>query len=77
VFGTQPLSKPTASVSLDRPVGLSKDPTRPAGLIVPLSTLPARAIFFTLGDSMTVAEYKLDELLALFVAGEAVGRFGF
>ena len=26
---------------------------------------------------MTVAEHKLDELLALFVAGEAVGRFSF
>jgi len=32
------------------------DPSRPAALMVPLSTLPAQAISFTLGDSMTVAE---------------------
>src|SRR4029077_3949164 len=32
------------------------DPSRPATLIVPLSTLPSNAITFTLGDSMSVVE---------------------
>ena len=60
-----------------------KDPSRPAALMVPVSTLPAEATSFTLGDSMTNAEraerrvYRLDEILALFAGGESMARFGF
>jgi hypothetical protein len=60
-----------------------RDPSRPAALVLPLSTLPTGAISFTLGDSMTVAEqaerrlYKLDEIVALFGADDAIARFGF
>lgn len=58
------------------------DLSRPAALIVPLSTLPANAITFTLGDSMSVAEeakrrvYSTDEIVELFHIGEAVAGFG-
>ena len=58
------------------------DSSRPATLILPLSTLPVNAITFTLGDSMTVAEqamrmvYSFDEIVALFNAGDAVAGFG-
>jgi hypothetical protein len=58
------------------------DASRPAALILPLSTLPVNAITFTLGDSMTVAEhtmrmvYSFDEIVALFGAGDAVAGFG-
>jgi hypothetical protein len=58
------------------------DPSRPAALIVPLSTLPSEAITFTLGDSMSVIEqpgrrvYSLDEVVALFAASDAVAGFG-
>ncbi len=60
----------------------SADPSRPAALVVPLSRLPADAITFTLGDSMSVAEqttrrvYKLDEMVALFVTDPAITEFG-
>ena len=59
------------------------DPSRPAALVAPLSTLPVNAITFTLGDSMSVAEqatrrvYSLDEVVVLFAAGAAVAGFGF
>lgn len=58
------------------------DPSRPAALIVPLSTLPSNAITFTLGDSMSVFEqaqpriYSLGEIVELFAMGEAVVGFG-
>ena len=58
------------------------DPSRPAALIVPLSTLPPKAITFTLGDSMSVAEqaeprvYSLDEIVKLFATGDAIAGFG-
>jgi hypothetical protein len=58
------------------------DPSRPATLAVPLSRLPADAITFTLGDSMSVAEqparrvYILDEMVALFVTEPAIAEFG-
>ena len=58
------------------------DPSRPAAFIVPLSTLPMDAITFTLGDSMSVVEqerrrvYCLDDVVALFAAGDAVAGFG-
>jgi hypothetical protein len=45
--------------------------------------LPAQAISFTLGDSMTVAEqaqrrvYKLDEIAAIFAANDSLTEFGF
>jgi hypothetical protein len=58
------------------------DPSRPAAIIVPLSTLPSNAITFTLGDSMSVVEqakprvYSLDEIVKLFTIGEAVVGFG-
>ena len=57
------------------------DPSRPAALMLPLSRLPANAITFTLGDSMSVAGqamrrvYSLDEIVALFDAGGAVADF--
>jgi hypothetical protein len=58
------------------------DPSRPAALVIPLSSLAAEAMTFTLGDSMSVAEepgrrvYKLPEMAALFHQGEAVAGFG-
>jgi hypothetical protein len=58
------------------------DRSRPAALILPLSTMPANAITFTLGDSMSVAEqtmrmvYSFDEIVSLFNAGDAVAGFG-
>jgi len=58
------------------------DLSRPAALMIPLSTLPVDAITFTLGDSMSVVEqarrrvYSLDEMVALFAAGDAVAGFG-
>jgi len=58
------------------------NPSRPAALIVPLSSLPPKAITFTLGDSMSVAEqaeprvYSLDEIVELFATGEAIAGFG-
>ena len=51
--------------------------------MIPLSTLPLDAITFTLGDSMSVGEqarrrlYSLDEVVALFAAGDAVAGFPF
>ena len=59
------------------------DPSRPAALMIPLSTLPLDAITFTLGDSMSVGEqarrrlYSLDEVVALLAAGDAVAGFPF
>lgn len=59
------------------------DLSRPAALVLPLSTLPQDAITFTLGDSMSVAEtqtprlYKLQEIHGLFADGEAISSFGF
>lgn len=59
------------------------DLSRPAALVLPLTTLPQDAMTFTLGDSMSVAEsrtrrlYQLQEILALFADGDAISRFGF
>ena len=59
------------------------DPSRPASLVVPLASLRADAITFTLGDSMRVAQqanprmYRLDEMLALFEEEDAIAEFGF
>ena len=59
------------------------DHSRPASLVIPLSSLPTDAVTFTLGDSMSVAEergrrvYKLQEVIGLFAAGEALAGFGF
>jgi hypothetical protein len=59
------------------------DLSRPAALVLPLTTLPQEAMTFTLGDSMSVAEsrtprlYKLQDVLALFADGAAVSNFGF
>jgi hypothetical protein len=59
-----------------------KDLSRPAALVIPLSRLPAEAITFTLGDSMSVAEqperrvYQLDEVEALFAVGSPMSEFG-
>jgi hypothetical protein len=59
-----------------------KDASRPAALVVPLSRLPAEAISFTLGDSMSVAEqaerriYKLDEIVSIFMAGDSITKLG-
>jgi len=58
------------------------DRSRPSSLIVSLRDMPADAITFTLGDSMTVAAhpsrrlYKLDEMAALFAQSHAVADFG-
>ena len=58
------------------------DRSRPAALIVRLSTLPSNAITFTLGDSMSVVEqaepraYSLGEIVELFAVGEAIVGFG-
>lgn len=59
------------------------DPSRPAALVVPLSSFPTDAITFTLGDSMSVVEqptrrvYNFDEMAAFFANGEVAARFGF
>lgn len=58
------------------------DPSRPAALVIPLSSLAPEVMTFTLGDSMSVREeprrrvYKLQEMAALFHQGEAVAGFG-
>ena len=58
------------------------DLSRPAALVIPLSSLAPEAMTFTLGDSMTVLEepgrrvYKLREMVALFHHREAVTGFG-
>jgi hypothetical protein len=57
------------------------DLSRPAALVIPLSSLAPEAMTFTLGDSMSVAEepgrvYKLQEMAALFHQGAAVAGFG-
>ena len=59
------------------------DPSRPASLVIPLSSLAADTMTFTLGDSMSVAAepkrrvYTLQEVVALFAEGEALAGFGF
>jgi hypothetical protein len=59
------------------------DASRPASLVIPLSSLPADAVTFTLGDSMSVAAeagrrvYTLREMVGLFGEGEALAGFGF
>ena len=59
------------------------DSSRPASLVIPLATLPADALTFTLGDSMSVAEepgrrvYTLLEMIGLFARAEALAGFGF
>jgi hypothetical protein len=59
------------------------DPSRPAALVIPLSSLPSNGITFTLGDSMRVAEepgrrvYTLREIAELFKGSEAAEGFGF
>jgi len=59
------------------------DPSRPAALVIPLSSLPSNGITFTLGDSMRVAEepgrrvYTFQEMAELFKGSEAVEGFGF
>jgi hypothetical protein len=58
------------------------DPSRPAALVIPLSSLAPEAMTFTLGDSMSVMEeqqrrvYKLQEMAVLFHQGEAAAGFG-
>jgi len=58
------------------------DLSRPAALVVPLSSLAPEAMTFTLGDSMRVAEessrriYILQEMAELFATGEALTGFG-
>jgi len=58
------------------------DLSRPAALVIPLSSLPSEGITFTLGDSMSVVDertrrvYSLQEMSALFLKGEAVAGFG-
>jgi hypothetical protein len=59
------------------------EPSRPASPVLPLSSLPADAMTFTLGDSMSVAAepgrrvYTLQEVVGLFAEGEALAGFGF
>jgi hypothetical protein len=59
------------------------DASRPASLVIPLSSLPVDAVTFTLGDSMSVAAepkrrvYTLQQVAALFAEGEALAGFGF
>jgi hypothetical protein len=59
------------------------DRSRPAALVVPLSSLPSDAITFTLGDSMSVARehvprvYRLEDMIDFFSDGEAVAGFSF
>jgi hypothetical protein len=58
------------------------DLSRPAALVVPLSTLPPEGVTFTLGDSMSIVDertrrvFSLQEMSALFLNGEAVAGFG-
>jgi len=83
-----------ASCALKRPLGekpvyfflgdfsYCADPSRPAALVLPLSSLPTNSITFTLGDSMHVAEqpgrkvWKLEEIDELFGRSESVEGFG-
>ena len=59
------------------------DASRPASLVIPLSSLPVDAMTFTLGDSMSVAAeagrrvYTLGEMVGVFADGEALAGFGF
>jgi hypothetical protein len=59
------------------------DASRPASLVIPLSSLAAGAVTLTLGDSMSVAEeegrrvYTLPEMIELFAEGETLAGFGF
>jgi hypothetical protein len=56
-----------------------EDLFRPAALVLSLADLPADAITFTLGDSMSVESrrvYTRDEMDALFLAGDPVAEFG-
>ena len=59
------------------------DRSRPASLVLPLSSLPAGAVTFTLGDSMSVAAergrrvYTFGEMVGLFANGEVLAGFGF
>jgi hypothetical protein len=59
------------------------DSSRPAALVIPLSSLPPSATTFTLGDSMSVTVergrrvYTLQEMVSLFAKGETVAEFGF
>ena len=59
------------------------DPSHPAALVIPLSSLPPSATTFTLGASMSVTEergrrvYTLHEMVSLFAESEAVLGFGF
>src|SRR5277367_3313067 len=59
------------------------DPSRPAALVIPVSSLLVDAVTFTLGDSMSVAEererrvFTLREMVGLFAVGEAMAGFGF
>jgi hypothetical protein len=61
----------------------SKDFSRPAALVLPLSFLPRNAITFTLGDSMSVVEqpnrkvYKLPEIIDLCATSDVIDSFGF
>jgi hypothetical protein len=58
------------------------DISRPASLVVPVSSLPANAMTFTLGDSMSVAKtamrclYTLAELKTVFADESGVASFG-
>jgi len=58
------------------------DPSRPASLQLPVSSLRPDAVTFTPGDSMTVIQhetrkiYTLNEVISLFAAGDAVAEFG-
>jgi hypothetical protein len=59
------------------------DHSRPAALVVPLSSLRSDAITFTLGDSMSVAGehaprvYRLEDMIDLFSHVEAMAGFSF
>jgi len=59
------------------------DASRPAALVLPLSSVPTDTVTFTLGDSMNVAEergrqvYTLRQTVALFAKGETVAKFSF
>jgi hypothetical protein len=58
------------------------DRSRPASLVLPLSSLPPHATTFTLGDSMSVVDepmrrvYTFEEMIELFADSEAVSGFG-
>jgi hypothetical protein len=59
------------------------DLSRPASLVIPLSSLRVGAVTFTLGDSMSVAAerdrrvYTFREMVGIFAEGEALAGFGF